>query len=80
MPTPSTIFEEHLDTGERTMLKQDEVLGGYDNIDPADPGRQKLNGEQLQFLSLTQKGEEAAETTPIKIQKVTFWWIWEWWR
>ena len=38
-----------------------EVLGGYDNIDPADPGRQKLNGEQLQFLSLTQKGEEAAE-------------------
>ena len=30
MTTPSTIFEEHLDTGERTMLKQDEVLGGYD--------------------------------------------------
>lgn len=38
-----------------------EVLGGYDNPDPMDPGRQKLCGERLMFLTLTDKGKEAAE-------------------
>ena len=30
MTTPSSIYEEDLDGGARTLLKQDEVLGGYD--------------------------------------------------
>lgn len=38
-----------------------EVLGGYDNRDPMDPGRQKLCGERLMFLTLTERGKEAAE-------------------
>ena len=28
-----------------------EVLGGYDNPDPMDPGRQKLCGEHVQWFS-----------------------------
>ncbi len=31
--TPRSIYEENLDTGERTLLKQDEVLGDYDPDD-----------------------------------------------
>ena len=38
-----------------------EVLGGYDSPDPMDPGRQKLCGERLMFLTLTDRGKEAAE-------------------
>ena len=38
-----------------------EVLGGYDNPDPMDPGRQKKCGERLMFMTLTDKGKEAAE-------------------
>ncbi|MEE2718368.1 MAG: S9 family peptidase [Planctomycetota bacterium] len=33
MTTPSSIYEEHLDTGERSLLKQDEVLGDFDASD-----------------------------------------------
>lgn len=38
-----------------------EVLGGYDNPDPLDPGRQKLCGERIMFLTLTPRGKDAAE-------------------
>ncbi|MEO7571153.1 MAG: S9 family peptidase, partial [Acidimicrobiales bacterium] len=31
--TPSTVFDEDLDTGERTLLKRTEVLGGHDPAD-----------------------------------------------
>lgn len=31
--TPSTVFDEDLDTGERTLLKTTEVLGGHDPTD-----------------------------------------------
>ena len=31
--TPGTVFDEHLDTGERTLLKATEVLGGHDPAD-----------------------------------------------
>jgi len=31
--TPSTVFDEDLDTGERTLLKATEVLGGHDPAD-----------------------------------------------
>jgi oligopeptidase B len=33
--TPSTVFDEDLDTGERTPLKQTEVVGGHDPADYA---------------------------------------------
>ncbi|MFL6204020.1 MAG: S9 family peptidase [Acidimicrobiales bacterium] len=31
--TPGTVFDEDLDTGERTLLKATEVLGGHDPVD-----------------------------------------------
>ena len=33
MTTPSSIYEEHLDSGERSLLKRDEVLGDFDAAD-----------------------------------------------
>ncbi|MEE3002493.1 MAG: S9 family peptidase [Planctomycetota bacterium] len=65
--TPGSIFEEHLDTGERTLLKQTEVLGDYD---PDDYVTRRMmatsaDGTQVPISIVHRKGIEPDGTNPV---------------
>ncbi len=58
MTTPWSVFDVDLDTGEKTLLKQDEVLGGFD---PADYVTERLSapardGEKIPVSIVYRKG------------------------
>ena len=67
MTTPSSIYEENLDTGDRTLLKRTEVLGGYD---PDDYVTRRMmatsaDGTQVPISLVHRKGLEPDGSNPV---------------
>ena len=65
--TPSSIYEENLDTGDRTLLKRTEVLGAYD---PDDYVTRRLmatsaDGTQVPISLVHRKGLEPDGSNPV---------------
>lgn len=67
MTTPSSIYEENLDTGDRTLLKRTEVLGEYD---PDDYVTRRImatsaDGTQVPISIVHRKGLEPDGSNPV---------------
>ncbi len=67
MVTPSSVYEYDMNSGERTLLKRQPVLGGYD---PAEFGAQRIwaparDGRQVPISLVYQKGTPLDGTAPL---------------
>jgi oligopeptidase B len=67
MVTPASVYEYDMDTGERTLLKQQPVLGGYD---PAQYEAQRIwaparDGRQVPMSLVYRKGTPLNGTAPL---------------
>jgi len=67
LTTPDTIYELNIETGERKLLKQDEVFGGFDagNYETERLWADARDGEHIPVTLVYRKGFEADGTAPL---------------